>query len=282
MSNIYILVFLKGFVKVGKADDILKRLENLERVWGDVDLVNSYYLSVKKESVFKVESMLHHLVAAHSADVGSGDGHTEMFHKDSLPLVMQYLDIYISNSSEELKLVKGIKKLQPIKSSKEKRYKTKYEKHLEGSNTVLEVLDFNRNVLRYLSRVVGVLHKNNDKIEYRIVEDKYGYVFIIKDKKLCKVFNSDTGIVRDIFDTGTIKSDTYKGGFSRSRIISGMSCNGEDVAFRVQTNCYGSDDGIENYIKTTIEGMVKSLPLKSELAIINDNDDFGEDLILNI
>ena len=281
MSNIYILVFLKGFVKVGKADDILKRLENLERVWGDVDLVNSYYLSVKKGSVFKVESMLHHLVAAHSTDVGSGDGHTEMFHKDSLPLVMQYLDIYISNSSEELKLVKGIKKLKPIKSSKEKRYKTKYEKHLEGSDTVLEVLDFNRNVLRYLSRVVGVLHKNNDKIEYRIVEDKYGYVFIIKDKKLCKVFNSDTGIVRDIFDTSTIKSDTYKGGFSRSRIISGMSCNGEDVAFRVQTNSYG-DDGIESYIKTTIEGMIKSLPVKSEIAIMNDSGDFGEDLILNI
>lgn len=281
MSNIYILVFLKGFVKVGKADDILKRLENLERVWGDVDLVNSYYLSVKKGSVFKVESMLHHLVAAHSTDVGSGDGHTEMFHKDSLPLVMQYLDIYISNSSEELKLVKGIKKLKPIKSSKEKRYKTKYEKHLEGSDTVLEVLDFNRNVLRYLSRVVGVLHKNNDKIEYRIVEDKYGYVFIIKDKKLCKVFNSDTGIVRDIFDTSTIKSDTYKGGFSRSRIISGMSCNGEDVSFRVQTNSYG-DDGIESYIKTTIEGMIKSLPVKSEIAIMNDSGDFGEDLILNI
>ena len=165
MSNIYILVFLKGFVKVGKADDILKRLENLERVWGGVDLANSYYLSVKKENVFKVESMLHHLVAAHSADVGSGDGHTEMFHKDSLPLVMQYLDIYINNSSEELKLVKGIKKLKLIKTTKEKKYKTKYEKHLEGSNTVLEVLDFNRNVLSYLSRVVGVLHKNNDKIE---------------------------------------------------------------------------------------------------------------------
>lgn len=280
MSNIYILVFLKGFVKVGKADDILKRLENLERVWGDVDLVNSYYLSVKKGDVFKVESMLHHLVAAHSADVGSGDGHTEMFHKDSLPLVMQYLDIYISNSSEELKLVKGIKKLKPIKSSKEKRYKTKYEKHLEGSNRVLEVLDFNRNVLEYLSRIVGILHKNNDKIEYRIVEYEYGYVFIVKDEKLCKTFNNDVGIVRAVFDIGTIKFDTYKGGFNRSRIISGMSCNGEDVAFRVHTNICG-DDGLENYIRTTIEGMVKSLPVKSELAIMNDSGDFGEDLILN-
>ena len=281
MSNIYILVFLKGFVKVGKADDILKRLENLERVWGDVDLVNSYYLSVKKEDVFKVESMLHHLVAAHSADVGSGDGHTEMFHKDSLPLVMQYLDIYISNSSEELKLVKGIKKLKPIKSSKKRRYKTKYEKHLEGSNTVLEVLDLNRNVLKYLSRIVGVLHKNNDKIEYRIVEDKYGYVFIVKDERLCKGFNSDTGIVRGIFDTGAIRLDTYKGDVGFSRIICGMSCNGEDVAFRVQTNSY-RDDGIEKYIKTSIDGMIKSLPVKSELAIMNDNGDFGEDLILNI
>lgn len=279
MSNIYILVFLKGFVKVGKADDILKRLENLERVWGDVDLVNSYYLSVKKENVFKVEKMLHQLVDAHSTDVGSGDGHTEMFHKDSLPLIMQYLDIYIKNSNEELKLVKGIKKLKPIKSSKEKRYKTKYEKHLEGSNRVLEVLEFNRNVLEYLSRIVGILHKNNDKIEYRIVECEYGYVFIVKDEELCKNFNSDVGIARDVFDIGTIKSDTYKGGFNRSRIISGMSCNGEDVAFRVHTNIYG-DDGLENYIRTTIEGMVKSLPVKSELAIMNDSGDFGEDLIL--
>lgn len=279
MSNIYILVFLKGFVKVGKADDILKRLENLERVWGDVDLVNSYYLSIKKENVFKVEKMLHHLVDAHSTDVGSGDGHTEMFHKDSLPLIVQYLDMYIKNSNEELKLVKGIKKLKPIKSPKEKRYKTKYEKHLEGSNRVLEVLDFNRNVLEFLSRIVGILHKNNDKIEYRIVENEYGYVFIVKDEELCKTFNNGVGIARDVFDIGTIKSDTYKGGVNRSRIISGMSCNGEDVAFRVHTNICG-DDGLESYIRTTIEGMVKSLPVKSELAIMNDSGDFGEDLIL--
>ena len=53
------------------------------------------------------------------------------------------------------------------------------------------------------------------------------------------------------------------------------------MAFRVQTNSY-RDDGIEKYIKTSIDGMIKSLPVKSELAIMNDGGDFGEDLILNI
>lgn len=281
MSNIYILVFLKGFVKVGKADDILKRLENLERVWGGVDLVNSYYLSVKKENVFKVESMLHHLVAGHSADVGSGDGHTEMFHKDSLPLVMQYLDIYISNSDEELKLVKGIKKLKPIKTAKERKYKTKYEKHLESSARVIDAFEFNKIVLDYISRVVGILHKNSDKVEYRIVEGNNGYTFLVKNRKLCDTFNKKGSMTDNIVSMPYSKTETYGGGVCRTRIVNGASCDGEVVAFRVQTD-FIMPEAILEYVASSVKSMVKSLPIRSELAIMNDSGDFGEDLILNI
>lgn len=280
MSNIYILVFLKGFVKVGKADDILKRLENLERVWGDVDLVNSYYLSVKKENVFKVESMLHHLVAAHSADVGSGDGHTEMFHKDSLPLVMQYLDIYINSSPDDLKLVKGIKKLKPIKANKERKYKSKYEKHLEASARVIETFEFNKNVLRYLSRIIGILHKNSDKIEYRIVGDKNGYTFLIKNQKLCKAFSDNKGIVNNTINLGCTKIETYEGGFSFTCIVDGASCDGEVVAFRAKTN-FDLSEPMTECVAINVESMIKSLPVKSELACKNNSGDFGEELILN-
>lgn len=279
MSNIYILVFLKGFVKVGKADDILKRLENLERVWGDVDLANSYYLSVKKENVFKVEKMLHHLVDAHSADVGSGDGHTEMFHKDSLPLIMQYLDIYIKNSNEELKLVKGIKKLKPSKSLKVRKYKTKYERHLEGTNRVVETFEHNKNVVYYLSRVMGILLKNTDKMEYRVVEDKNGYTILVKDNKLCTAFYNGDSIVRKLLNISYCKTEMYGGGKYYTRIISGACCDGEAVAFRVQTNFTKTNAPLE-YVASSVKSMVLSLPTISELASTNESSDFGEDLIL--
>lgn len=279
MSNIYILVFLKGFVKVGKADDILKRLESLERVWGDVDLANSYYLRIKKEDVFKVEKMLHHLVTTYSIDVGSGDGYTEMFHKDSLPVIVQYLDIYIKNSKEELRLVKGIKKLKPSKSLKLRKYKTKYQRHLEGINRVVETFEHNKRVVYYLGRVMGILLKNSDKMEYRVVEDKNGYTILVKNNKLCTAFFIEDSIVGKLLSMSYCKTETYGGGIYNTRIISGACCDGDTVAFRVQINFIKPDASLE-YVASSVKSMVLSLPTISDLASTNESSDFGEDLIL--
>ena len=56
MTNVYLLIYpkLKAF-KVGKADNVFNRADNIKKWWGEPDYVNSLSLEINNELVFKLE-----------------------------------------------------------------------------------------------------------------------------------------------------------------------------------------------------------------------------------
>lgn len=77
-SFLYLLLFpAKKMMKVGKANNIYNRIQSLKRVWGDVDYAHSYRIALPQSEVFKLEKMLHFLLAKYQTGIDAGDGYTE-------------------------------------------------------------------------------------------------------------------------------------------------------------------------------------------------------------
>jgi len=123
MTNLYLMVFQeKKVFKIGKADDIENRMDQLRKYWGSPDFNSSYSVEISTDSVFKLEKALHLMLSDYSEHIGTGDGQTEFFSISALVLVLDYIKLYLSHSVGILK--KGVvlrpvaangKKLKPVK-----------------------------------------------------------------------------------------------------------------------------------------------------------------------
>lgn len=111
LSSLYILVFPdRKLLKVGKADDAVRRGAILEKVWGRIDYANSYELKVPISTASRLEKSLHFLLSNHSAGIANGDGHTEMFDLGALDSVIKHIDLFLSSIAHTATLTKGIEK----------------------------------------------------------------------------------------------------------------------------------------------------------------------------
>ena len=97
LASLYVLIFPEcGFLKVGKANNVLARSQQLKSWWGDPNYDESLELVAPQVTVFGLENMLHLLLRTnYSACVDVGDGHTEMFRMEALKLVLSAIDEYV-------------------------------------------------------------------------------------------------------------------------------------------------------------------------------------------
>ena len=97
LASLYVLIFPEcGFLKVGKANDVYVRCQQLKHWWGDPDYHESLELVAPQLTVFGLENMLHLLLRTnYSACVDVGDGHTEMFTIKALKLVLFTIDPFV-------------------------------------------------------------------------------------------------------------------------------------------------------------------------------------------
>jgi DNA-binding XRE family transcriptional regulator len=110
-SLVYVIIFPKiNAFKVGKADDLKKRLPLLISHWGTPDYEDSYYISVPSSQVFKLESSIHFLLSSHNIKYEIGSGKTEMFDMRVFDMAIQYLQMFVSVNNNVTSLVKGINK----------------------------------------------------------------------------------------------------------------------------------------------------------------------------
>ncbi len=110
-SHLYLLVFpQKNILKIGKADSVHDRIQQLKNRWGEVDYAASYQLAAPIEVIFKIEKALHNFLVAYSLDFESGDGKTEFFSFDALEIALKHIEIFTSTGAVVSIFQKGISK----------------------------------------------------------------------------------------------------------------------------------------------------------------------------
>ncbi|KAG1716857.1 hypothetical protein ID866_270 [Astraeus odoratus] len=114
-------------MKVGKANNIYNRIQSLKRVWGDVDYAHSYRIALPQSEVFKLEKMLHFLLAKYQTGIDAGDGYTELFSIEALEPAIKHIHYVIEHGVIDAQLLQGIEKpqLRPGKSAAHRHAKMK-------------------------------------------------------------------------------------------------------------------------------------------------------------
>lgn len=170
-KHLYLIVFPeKNVVKVGKAIDIWQRLGSLRQWWGEPDLAGSYFIEASEDIVGRLEKALHCFLVGYSAAAEEGDGRTELFRMDALPVALQLLELHIAGApAAGYALVKGIPRsvekapaasLALTKDRVLERFRTR-------SELMLDSLDATATNLRYLRRLVLLLRRWAHRIQFQ-------------------------------------------------------------------------------------------------------------------
>lgn len=108
-STLYFLVFPDHrLLKVGKANNLTPRLAQLQTVWGKADYSESVAVKVPKGAVFGLESLIHFHLKESRSGPAYGDGHTEMFCVESLPIALEHLSQITQNWPVQPVTTKGV------------------------------------------------------------------------------------------------------------------------------------------------------------------------------
>lgn len=100
--------------------------------------------------VFRLERALHYLLDEFDASESAGDGRTELFQLDALPVALQHLNLYIgSKEPGSFQLMKGIPQPTVVKH-KPTNVARAYRRFRERGHRALDSLDSTLHKLRYL------------------------------------------------------------------------------------------------------------------------------------
>lgn len=127
MTNIYLLVYpkLKAF-KIGKADNVFNRADNIKKWWGEPDYNASLSLAIKSESVFNLERSLHFFLGQFSMNYSEGDGKTEFFSLDALSHAIDHINIFVKSNKPSTSLTKGINRPKINKNERTPKNETSF------------------------------------------------------------------------------------------------------------------------------------------------------------
>jgi len=191
VAYLYLLIFpTKKVVKVGKAVDIHNRLAALKRSWGEPDYDGSYCVQAEESLVFRLERALHCFLDEFDAAEDCGDGHTELFRMEALPIALQHLELYIgSKKPGSYQLTKGIPRAVDIPAHTPTRSTRAYQRFATQGRLALGSLDATMRKLRYLHRLVALLIRWQHKIPYQweVVEGK---IIFRARGRCCRVIDS--------------------------------------------------------------------------------------------
>lgn len=171
MSNLYIVIFPNyDCFKIGKADNIVNRINVLSPIWGKPDYKNSYHIEITSDKVLKIEKGLHLFLDDFKLNTLKKDGYTELFRMDGLGVALKYIDIYLNNNG--LKITKGldekkfIKEKKAIDRHKRRKLEDAFGMHMHMNNIKFDFDDY-RNFHNMYSKHMYFLVRNYDKINYQ-------------------------------------------------------------------------------------------------------------------
>lgn len=185
-SSVYLLILKeKPFFKIGKADDIIRRMLELQRVWGSFDLDKSIEIRCEATQVLKIEKTLHSIFFDHKLKMDKKlDGHTEWFDVSCFDAVVDMVKSIKTQNSNIYKITQGISiplKLQKTELSRErtklinKEDVKKIQKIIEANKIkAYSVIDFfksQKSQISYFNREVGLIQFNSEIIPDEIITD---------------------------------------------------------------------------------------------------------------
>jgi hypothetical protein len=248
-------------MKVGKADDVHKRIKTLRRHWGEVDYAASYCLEAPMNVVFRLERSILLLLAEQAMVFETGDGKTELFELAALERALQYIEIFASQH----RLVKGVPKPAVIVPGPELRVRSElsfYRKTRKASREMVQTATKVAQQFDEINRWLLVLLRRRHRIayQYAISEDESEVTFRIRGPIAESIWHSFVFIVRDLNNSRPMSclSGSSSDGFAHFTIT--VPPQGEALIS-------GSRDSLllAYFAKQTLM-LLKRLPTRSEAA----------------
>lgn len=165
-TYLYVLVFpVAGLIKIGKADDIHARIRTLEKHWGGVDYPASYHLAGTLQTVIRLEKALHTLLEHFSTPAEVGDGKTELFSLDALPVALQHIALYTAQLPDDGRLQHGIP-LVPPRTNKPKR-SSRRDRLLQRSEAMVTSVRAVADQFGRINRLLTFLLRRQNRIAFQ-------------------------------------------------------------------------------------------------------------------
>jgi len=180
-SHLYLLLFpAKKMMKVGKANNIYNRIQSLRRSWGEVDYEHSYRIALPQSEVFKLEKILHFLLAKFQTGIDAGDGYTELFSIEALEPAIKHIHYVIEHDVINAQLQQGIEKpqLRPGKSAAHHHRKMKKQSDEMISNLVGVTEQFSR-----INRLLLILLFKQHRLRYQYHIEENTVLFRIANNR---------------------------------------------------------------------------------------------------
>lgn len=196
-SHLYVLVYPdKKLLKIGKANDVVVRAHGLQKYWGKPDYEHSWSLEIDADQVFKIEKALHLLLAKHAAGLSEGDGKTEFFAIECLGHVLEHLEVFTKQSKYYV-LEQGINapEMVVIQKPVDKQLK-RYTRGCANLKASWKGVTKN---LELSMRVIGILIKHKERINYHYKIDGDDFNFYIKDKRLLDLTGKLQNLSKSLF-----------------------------------------------------------------------------------
>ena len=184
-SYVYILPTYNGDIKIGKADDVDARINNLKYTF---DFSKSKVIKCDFGYSYKFEKLLHNMFLEYSIEKEYSDGYTEFFNICIYDDLLETVEFLMNKNNYIFSLENYIQK----KKQKVKKVK--------------KIIDSNKVSLTGLKNIVNSLTNNNGIINITYSDNYYEvdkYIEELAAKKiLCNVFEhiSDTEITCYLFN----------------------------------------------------------------------------------
>jgi hypothetical protein len=265
VAYLYLLVFpAKKVVKVGKAVDILNRLATLKRWWGEPDYDASYSVKAEESLVFRLERALHCFLDEFDAAENSGDGRTELFRVEALPIALRHLELYISSKQPgNYQLTKGIPRAVAMPVQNSARDTRTYKRYTKQGRLALDSLDRTLRKLRYLHRLVGLLIRWQHKIQYQWDPIDDQIIFRARGR-WCRAMDSPA-----LWSAFSYQVSGFRGGYHAINLCE--ACGSDDVIqFKINTQLLADGERRPDVLQsllTQAAQWVEELPRRSVAAV---------------
>lgn len=256
-SLLYLLLFpANKMIKVGKANNIHNRIQSLRRFWGEVDYERSYQIALPQSEVFKLEKMLHFLLAKYQTGIDAGDGYTELFSLEALEPAIKHIHYAIEHGVVNAQLLQGIEKpqLRPSKSAMHRHWKMKKQSDAIISNLVRITEQFGR-----INRLLLILQFKQHRLRYQYDIKENTVFFRIMDNRKN---HHDTHKIMHMFSF-FIKDFRYTTG---TNYCSAVCSKGMITQYQVQMiSSDHSAHPLVAYLASQTERLFNQLPPRSSL-----------------
>lgn len=166
-THLYLLVFpVRGMLKIGKADDIHKRIQVLRRHWGDADYDASYHVEAPTATVLRLERSLHFLLERFRRFDEEGDGKTELFSLEALDIALQHLELFLCTQPELQGVRKGVPR-PALTAVQQVKRRSRPDRLLERSKAMVGSVNELARQFGRVNRLLSLLHRRQSRIAFQ-------------------------------------------------------------------------------------------------------------------